>query len=277
LLLDFACTFRIESLPLLLDALPWSIHASALDPTVTVVVAQVGVGVAVGGTGVAVGGTGVAVGVDVGGSGVFVEVAVGGSGVFVGGSGVAVGSGVSVGVAIGGSGVAVGSGVGGSGVAVGSGVSVGVTVGGSGVAVGVAVGGTGVAVGGSGVGVGGTSGSTVHSCLAGVTSTFPSASMARTSKTWSPTASSGVSYGEVQISNAVAFSEHSNVEPGSLAENSNVAFENWVVAGGPEVIVVSGGVVSWIVQVWLAGSSAQLPLSSTAYTQKVWEPAARPV
>src|SRR5687767_13175575 len=55
LLLVLACTLSDESLPLLVDALLWSIQLSALAPTVTVVTAQL-----------AAGGVAVAVGVDVG-------------------------------------------------------------------------------------------------------------------------------------------------------------------------------------------------------------------
>jgi hypothetical protein len=77
--------------------------------------------------------------------------------------------GVAVGVAVG---------VGGTGVA----VAVAVGVGGTGVAVAVAVGGTGVAVGGA---------STVHRYIAGVVSTFPAGSMARTLNVCMPTARPG--------------------------------------------------------------------------------------
>ena len=126
LLLDFAWTLRMESVPLFEPVLPESIHASAFAGSVTDV-QETGMVVAVGGTGVAVGGNGVAVGgtdVAVGGNGVFV--AVGGTGVAVGGTGVAVG-GTGVFVAVGGTGVAVG----GTGVAVG-GTGVFVAVGGTG-------------------------------------------------------------------------------------------------------------------------------------------------
>src|SRR5687767_2320222 len=88
---DFACTLRIESVPLFEEVLPESIHASALAESVAVVQdtgVAVAVKVAVGGNGVAVGGTEVAVGGTV--VEVCVAVAVGGTGVAVGGTGVLV-------------------------------------------------------------------------------------------------------------------------------------------------------------------------------------------
>jgi hypothetical protein len=80
-------------------------------------------------------------------------------------------------------------------VAVGVGVLVGVAVGGTAVLVAVAVGGTAVlvAVGGIAVlvGVAVAGASIVHMCMAGVVSTLPAGSMARTLKKCPPTAKPG--------------------------------------------------------------------------------------
>jgi hypothetical protein len=66
--------------------------------------------------------------------------------------------------------------------------------------------------------------------------------------------------------------------------NSKLAPVAVVVPAGPEPIVVSGGivsagggVVSCTVQVALAGIESALPAASVAFTEKVCEPAARPL
>jgi hypothetical protein len=55
-----------------------------------------------------------------------------------------------------------------------------------------------------------------------------------------------------------------------------LALVEFVVAGGPALIEVSGGVVS-TVQVKLAGVGSTLPAASVAVTWKVCDPGARPV
>jgi hypothetical protein len=82
--------------------------------------------------------------------------------------------------------------------------------------------------------------------LAGVGSTFPAASLARTSKVCAPSASLAVVWGEEHGANEALSTRHSKLDPGSLDENSNVGVLFVVVApaAGPAVIVVSGGVVS---------------------------------
>ena len=67
-----------------------------------------------------------------------------------------------------------------------------------------------------------------------------------------------------------------NVEPGSLAENVNVAVALLSRTGGLDSIDVSGVLVS-IVQVKVAGVGSVLPAGSVARTEKVWEPSARPL
>jgi hypothetical protein len=76
--------------------------------------------------------------------------------------------------------------------------------------------------------------STVKARAAGVGSTLPAASRARTAKVCGPSGTLGA-YGEVQALNAPPSIAHSNV-PGSLDVN--------VKGGPPSSSVVSGGVVS---------------------------------
>jgi hypothetical protein len=198
LLLLLAFTLRIESVPLLLDGLPWSIQASAsaLRVIVVAVHAAAAVGVAVGAVvGVAVGAiVGVAVGAVVG-------VAVGAVvGVTVG-TAVGVAVGADVGSAVG---TAVGSVVGvvvGSAVGVADGAAVGVTVGS---VVGVA---DGAVVGGA---VGSVVGAlTVQVYVTGEASTFPARSRARTAKVWLPAARPETWCGVVQSAYGSPSSAHS--------------------------------------------------------------------
>src|SRR5687768_7396483 len=64
--------------------------------------------------------------------------------------------------------------------------------------------------------------STVHAADAGVGSTLPAGSTARTSSTCSPAARPVSSYGVEQSPKPASSSWHSNVEPAWLAENANV-------------------------------------------------------
>ena len=66
------------------------------------------------------------------------------------------------------------------------------------------------------------------------------------------------------------------MEPVSVEVNVKLAELEATVPDGPEAIAVSGGVVSWTVQVRLAGVASTLPAASMARTRKVWLPAARP-
>src|SRR5687767_2316014 len=83
---------------------------------------------------------------------------------------------------------------------------------------------------------------TVQSCRAGVRSVLREASVARTSKKWSP-GSTSYSTPESHASNAAPSREHSNVEPASAAKVKD-ARGLGEEAAGPDRIVVSGGVVS---------------------------------
>ena len=79
---------------------------------------------------------------------------------------------------------------------------------------------------------------------------------------------------------APASSRHWNVEPDSDELNAKLAEALVDVPEGPELIVVSGGVVSgggaFTVQVRLAGVRSALPAASVARTLKVCEAFDRP-
>jgi hypothetical protein len=71
-------------------------------------------------------------------------------------------------------------------------------------------------------------------------------------------------------------SEHWKVEPLSLELKSRLALVEAVVPAGPELIVVSGAVVSagggveaCTVQLRVAGEASALPAASVAFTAKV--------
>ena len=95
----------------------------------------------------------------------------------------------------------------------------------------------------SGSGSGGA-GKRVHWRVAGLASVLPLPSVARTLSVWSPTAMPLNVAGEPQAPQAPASSLHWKVEPASVAVNSSVAVGRSLLAAGPAVIVVSGGVVS---------------------------------
>jgi hypothetical protein len=80
--------------------------------------------------------------------------------------------------------------------------------------------------------------STVKLREAGVASTFPAGSVARTSNVCAPSASAAVVWAEVQEAHAPASTRHSNVEPAWLEENVNVGVESFVGPDGPLSIVV---------------------------------------
>src|ERR671919_1683827 len=76
---------------------------------------------------------------------------------------------------------------------------------------------------------------------AGVGSTWPSGSVARTLKLCQPVARPVYSFGELQGSYAAPSSEHSKVDPARSEENVNVALVLSVSVAGAESIVVCGG------------------------------------
>lgn len=89
-----------------------------------------------------------------------------------------------------------------------------------------------------------TSSSTVQLCVAGVGSTFLVASMAWTENWCDPTVTPEKVFGETQAAQLAASSLHSKLEPDSLEEKAKLAEVEVVVAAGPLVIEVCGGVVS---------------------------------
>jgi hypothetical protein len=113
--------------------------------------------------------------------------------------------------------------------------------------------------------------STVIDRLAGVASTWPSPSTARTRKVCAPDESVEVVNGDEQLVNAPVSTEHWNVDGVSLDENANVGVESFVGPLGPEVIVVSGAVVS-TVKARVAGVGSVFPAGSVARTENVYGP-----
>ena len=85
---------------------------------------------------------------------------------------------------------------------------------------------------------------TLHVKLAGVGSGLPVGSMARTWNVWSATSRASTVRGLVQPSHAEPSIRHSNVEPVSLAEKTNVPLVSTVTLSGLASMVVSGAVVS---------------------------------
>jgi hypothetical protein len=86
--------------------------------------------------------------------------------------------------------------------------------------------------------------SMLHVRTAGVASVLPAWSVALTENVCNPSESPVSAFGEEQAANAPVSSLHSKLEPASLEENSKLAELEVLVAEGPELIAVSGGVVS---------------------------------
>ena len=95
--------------------------------------------------------------------------------------------------------------------------------------------------------------------LAGLASMLPAASWARTWKVCGPAASGPSVVGELQAANVPPSTLHSKLEPGSLAENSNVGVESAVTPAGPASIVVCGAFVSTFTVVVVASLESELP------------------
>jgi hypothetical protein len=113
--------------------------------------------------------------------------------------------------------------------------------------------------------------STVIDRLAGAPSTWPSPSTARTRNVCAPDESVEVVNGDGQFVNAPVSTEHWNVDGVSLDVNANVGVESFVGPLGPEVIVVSGAVVS-AVNARVAGVGSVFPAGSVARTENVYGP-----
>ena len=74
---------------------------------------------------------------------------------------------------------------------------------------------------------------------------LPGASIAFTEKLWAPLVSDRV-YGEEQVANGLESYRQTKVEPASLEAKEKVGVESFVKlpAGGPPVMLATGGVVS---------------------------------
>jgi hypothetical protein len=101
--------------------------------------------------------------------------------------------------------------------------------------------------------------SIVNVRVAGVASTLPAASRARTENVCVPSASVPSVTGDVQAAKAAPSREHSNVVPASLVK---------VNVGGVPASVVSGAAVS-SVKVRVAGVASAFPAASLARTLNV--------
>jgi len=110
--------------------------------------------------------------------------------------------------------------------------------------------------------------STVQLWVAGVGSTFPTPSIARTSKVCEPFTNPLMVCGLVQLTNDPVFNWHWNVELVSVEVNVNVTPVTLITPVGPLRIVVFGGVAS-TVQVRVAGVGSMFPTVSMARTSKV--------
>src|SRR5687768_6219474 len=97
----------------------------------------------------------------------------------------------------------------------------------------------------------------VHAKLAGVASTLPAPSIARTANVCGPTARPAYSCGEAHDANAAPSSEHSNSESISFDLNVTVALVAEVVACGLSRSVVSGGTAT--VHTYSTGVSSAIP------------------
>ena len=116
----------------------------------------------------------------------------------------------------------------------------------------------------------------VHARIAGVGSALPARSRARTPKVWSPSERPPCDHVAAQGKKAPPSRLHSNLEPGSVAENSNVAAMVETVPMGPLVSIVSGDTVSTS-QVWVAALGSRDPAVEIAVTLNTCVPSGRSV
>ena len=120
---------------------------------------------------------------------------------------------------------------------------------------------------------------TVNARVAGVTSVLPAASVARTDTEWGPSLRAVVVHGVVQSTHAPASTRHSKADASSLELNANVGVRLLVVPVGPELIVVSGAVVSAAGPeatvigfiVLSASPSASVTVTRTYLTPSAWK------
>src|SRR5918999_738112 len=111
--------------------------------------------------------------------------------------------------------------------------------------------------------------------MAGVGSTFPTVSTARTRSSCTPGRRSVSSVNSPQPSNAAPSREHSKLTFSSFEWNVKSAMGLTVCARGPESMNVSGGTST--VHSYRAGDWSGTPIGSTAATWNVCSPGTRPV
>ena len=115
--------------------------------------------------------------------------------------------------------------------------------------------------------------SIVQVLVAGVASTLPAVSIARTENVWDPLPSSVNDAGDVQAAKEAESSLHSNVADPSPDVKENEAAPLFTTEGGCAVSVVSGAAVS-IDHANVAGEGSTFPAASTARTDSVCGPSA---
>src|SRR3954462_2141501 len=115
---------------------------------------------------------------------------------------------------------------------------------------------------------------TVQERVAGVPSTLPATSVARTAKTCVPLPTS-YDAGELHAASSPLWSRHSNVAPLSEAVKLKPAVVVVLGSAGPDVMVVSGATVSTVI-VRRAGWEG-FPATSRATAEIEWAPSDRPV
>ena len=113
--------------------------------------------------------------------------------------------------------------------------------------------------------------STVNDRVAGDASVLPATSVARTATECAPSLSVLVVHGLVQSAHAPESTRHSKTELASVAVKAKVGVLSLDVPVGPDVIVVSGAVVSGAgavstVNERVAGDASVLPATSVART-----------
>ena len=118
---------------------------------------------------------------------------------------------------------------------------------------------------------GGGPAATVNERVAGVASVLPATSVARTATECAPSLSAPVVHGLVQLAHAPESTWHSKTELASVAVKAKVGVLSLDVPVGPDVIVVSGAVVSAggaaaTVNERVAGEESVLPAASVART-----------
>ena len=103
---------------------------------------------------------------------------------------------------------------------------------------------------------------------------MPAASTACTRKMYVPSPRPEYPCGDEHGVKPVELMLHTNVDPGSLLVNANVAAALLLTAGGPLAIAVPGATVSTL-QVYVV-DAPRVPPAETVRTLKVWNPSPNP-